>query len=125
VCLPRGGRTKGNPVTVHIIEDDPGVGDSLALLLGQIGHEVRVYPDAESFFEASPPTAHDTVIVDLGLPGLSGVQLIRWLNGLRIPPKVIAITGQPHRAIMEMLEGERPAILLRKPLNEEALVSHL
>lgn len=116
----------GVPVmTVHIIEDDPGVGDSLAMLLGQIGHCARVYPDAESFFEAAPPSSGDTVIVDLGLPGLSGVQLIRWINGLKQPPKVIAITGQSNRNIMEMLGDEQPAVLLRKPLTEEVLVSHL
>ena len=112
-------------MTVHIIEDDPGVGDSLALLLDQMGHDVRIYPDAESFFEVLPPSPHDTVIVDLGLPGLSGVQLIRWLNGLKVPPKIIAITGQSQRTIIEMFEGEEPAILLRKPLSEETLVSHL
>lgn len=112
-------------MTVHIIEDDPGVGDSLAMLLGQIGHSARVYPDAESFFEAPPPSSSDTVIVDLGLPGLSGVQLIRWINGLKQPPKVIAITGQSNRNIMEMLGDEQPAVLLRKPLTEEVLVSHL
>jgi FixJ family two-component response regulator len=112
-------------MTVHIIEDDPGVGDSLAMLLGQIGHSARVYPDAESFFEAPPPASGDTVIVDLGLPGLSGVQLIRWINGLKLPPKVIAITGQSNRNIMEMLGDEQPAVLLRKPLTEELLVSHL
>ena len=61
----------------------------------------------------------------LGLPGLSGVQLIRWINGLKQPPKVIAITGQSNRNIMEMLGDEQPAVLLRKPLTEEVLVSHL
>ena len=110
---------------VHIVEDDPGVGDSLALLLAQIGHDSRVYPDAESFFECHPPSPDDTVIVDLGLPGLSGMQVVRWLSGLKTPPKVIAITGQPSRAIAEVVDGHLPAILLRKPLTEESLVSHL
>lgn len=112
-------------MVVHIIEDDPGVSDSLALLLGALGHDPRVYPDAESFFECEPPQPQDTVIVDLGLPGVSGMQVIRWLTGLRVPPKVIAITGQPSRAIAEAVEGDTPPILLRKPLSEEALVTHL
>lgn len=112
-------------MVVHIVEDDPGVGDSLALLLSEIGHEPRVYPDAESFFECHPPKPQDTVIVDLGLPGVSGMQVIRWLTGLRVPPKIIAITGQPSRCIARVLEGQIPAILLRKPLTEESLVSHL
>jgi len=112
-------------VTIHIIEDDPGVADALALLLAQLGHQTVVHCDAESFFENPPPAAHDTVIVDLGLPGLTGIQVIRWIDQLQVRPKVIAITGQPKRVIMEMVADYTPAILLRKPLTEEALVEHL
>lgn len=112
-------------VTIHIVEDDPGVGDSLALLLGEIGHQVEVYPDAESFFEHTPPGPQDTVIVDLGLPGVSGVQLIRWVARLSTPPRVIAITGQSRRAITELFGDDLPPVLLRKPLTEEALVALL
>jgi FixJ family two-component response regulator len=112
-------------VIIHIVEDDPGVGDSLALLLDQIGHKSIIYPDAESFFEGKPPRQEDTVIVDLGLPGVSGMQLIRWLDSMKRPPKVIAITGQSSRAIADLFGTNIPAILLRKPLTEEALVAHL
>jgi FixJ family two-component response regulator len=112
-------------VTIHIVEDDPGVGDSLALLLGEIGHQVEVYPDAESFFEHVPPGPQDTVIVDLGLPGVSGVQLIRWVVRLSTPPRVIAITGQSRRAITELFGDDLQPVLLRKPLTEEALVALL
>ncbi|WP_417766777.1 response regulator [Stappia sp.] len=110
---------------IHIVEDDPGVGDSLALLLDQIGHKSFIYPDAESFFESKPPQQEDTVIVDLGLPGVSGMQLIRWLDSMKRPPKVIAITGQSSRAIGELFGTNMPAVLLRKPLTEESLVAHL
>ncbi len=110
---------------IHIVEDDPGVCDALSLLLRQIGHETIVYGDAESFFEAPPPDAADTVIIDLGLPGVNGVQVMRWLNRLTLRPKIIAITGQSQLAITRLLDGERPVVLLRKPLNEEALIRHL
>lgn len=119
------GRWGEAQVTVHIVEDDPGVGDALALLLQQIGHEVVVHPDAESLFEDPPPAAQDTVIVDLGLPGVSGVQVIRWLSRLKASPKIIAISGQPRKAIEKMLGDDQPAILLRKPLTEEAIIRHL
>lgn len=112
-------------MTIHIVEDDPGVGDSLALLLGEIGHQAEVYPDAESFFEHAPPGPQDIVIVDLGLPGVSGVQLIRWISRLAAPPRVIAITGQSRRAIAELFGDELQPVLLRKPLTEEALVALL
>lgn len=112
-------------MTIHIVEDDPGVSDALALLLTSVGHETATYADAESFFEEKPPGERDTVIVDLGLPGLTGIQLIRWVKGLKNQPKVIAISGQSSRAIDRLLDGDTPDVLLRKPLQEEALLQHL
>ncbi|WP_312846829.1 response regulator [Stappia sediminis] len=112
-------------MTIHIVEDDPGVSDALALLLASIGHETATYPDAESFFEVNPPGDRDTVIVDLGLPGLTGIQVIRWVKRLKHQPRVIAISGQSSRAIDRLLDGETADVLLRKPLQEETLLRHL
>ncbi|WP_209002058.1 response regulator [Stappia albiluteola] len=112
-------------MTIHIVEDDPGVGDALSLLLQQLGHETIVYADAEAFFRHTPPVDGDTVIVDLCLPGMPGMQVIRWLKSLNLQLKIIAISGQPQASIRRMLQGETPDILLRKPLREEALTKYL
>lgn len=108
-------------VAIHILEDDPGVADSLKLLLQQYGHRVMVHPDAESFFEHEPPSEQDVVIVDLGLPGISGAHVIRWLKNLRDAPRVIAITGQGQSSIDQALGSMDRPILLRKPLTEDKL----
>ena len=110
-------------MAVHILEDDPGVSDSLLTFLRGMGHDVVTYPDAESFFEAEPPSHDDTIIVDLLLPGISGARVIRWLQGLREPPRVIAITGQPQKAIEKQLRGLGNVQLLRKPLSSQTIAS--
>lgn len=123
-AAPAPGRAVGSGATdvaVHILEDDPGVSDALRLLLTQYGHKVIAHPDAESFFEARPPRHEDVVIVDLGLPGISGAQVIRWLGALERPPRIICITGQAQHAIDEQLGDVAPPILLRKPLTEDKL----
>ncbi|MCY1708222.1 response regulator [Pannonibacter sp. SL95] len=112
-------------MTVHIIEDDYGVADALATLLGGVGHDAICYPDAESFFEAPPPLSQDVVIVDLGLPGLSGVQVVRWLEKLKTPPRIIVISGQSNTQIRNVISKLRPVVFLRKPLSEDLLVPHL
>ncbi|ADZ71639.1 response regulator [Polymorphum gilvum] len=112
-------------MTVHIIEDDFAVADALAVLLSGVGHETVCYPDAESFFEARPPNPDDSVIVDLGLPGLSGVQVVRWLEQMRQPPRIIVISGQSNNQIRRIFDEIRPVVFLRKPLTEEALVPYL
>lgn len=111
--------------TVHIVEDDPGVSDSLRSLLQALGHDVVSHPDAESFFESAPPSDHDVVIVDLGLPGIGGAQVIRWLDRLTPRPRVVAISGQPQKVIEDELRGIPSVRLLRKPLSGDSLVAVL
>jgi len=111
--------------TIHIVEDDPGVSDSLRFLLQALGHDVVSHPDAESFFESSPPGGRDVIIVDLGLPGIAGSHVIRWLLKLDPRPRIIAITGQAQKVIEDELRGLPVVELLRKPLSGEALVSLL
>lgn len=110
-------------MAVHILEDDPGVSDSLLTFLVGMGLEVIAYPDAESFFEAEPPLPTDTIIVDLLLPGIGGARVIRWLQGMKQPPRVIAITGQPQSAIERQIRGLKHVQILRKPLNSETIAS--
>lgn len=116
---------KARVATTHIVEDDPGVSDSLRFLLQAVGLDVVTHPDAESFFECPPPSDADLVIIDLGLPGIGGANVIRWLLGLRRPPRVIAITGQSQKVIEDELHGLPGVHLLRKPLSGEVLMSLL
>lgn len=121
-----GRRRRVETVAVHILEDDPGVCDSLKLLLQQLGHRVNTYPDAETFFETPPPGPEDVVIVDLGLPGISGAHVIDWIAALKQAPRVIAISGQTQHQIDKQLAGVTHApILLRKPLTEAKLAELL
>lgn len=110
-------------MAVHVLEDDPGVSDSLLTFFVSMGFDVITHKDAESFFAANPPEPTDTVFVDLLLPGISGAQVIRWLLGLSKPPRVIAITGQARSAIERQIQGLGHVELLRKPLNAEAIAA--
>jgi FixJ family two-component response regulator len=112
-------------VAVIIVEDDSGVSDALQVLARELGHEVRAYPDGESFFTSPLPQPGDIVIVDILLPGISGFHVIRWLEGLAAPPRVIAISGQPHGALARQLEAGISAPLYRKPLSAAVLQSVL
>ena len=107
---------------VHILEDDPGVNESLRFLLQALDHTVLSYRDAVSFFDASPPGSEDLVIVDLGLPLIDGTSVIRWLERLSPSPKIVAISGQSQRKIEKALTGFDGVTILRKPLSGETLV---
>ena len=109
------------PLAVHILEDDPGVSDSLLMLFKNLGLEATAYPDAESFFETAKPVKDDTIIVDLLLPGISGATVIGWLKTLKEPPRIVAISGQAQSAIDRQLKDVGPVELIRKPLSIQTL----
>jgi FixJ family two-component response regulator len=108
-------------MTIHIVEDDPAVRDSLAVLLENMGHRVACYSDGESFLRAAQPIADDEVIIDLELPGISGPDIIRHLQGRDQPPRIIVISGEPEVAVRKQLKGIAVPHLLRKPLTADDL----
>ncbi|MEM6712457.1 MAG: response regulator [Pseudomonadota bacterium] len=110
---------------IHIVEDDHAVCDAVALFVRQMGHDVRTHSDAEGFFAAGIPGGEDIVIVDIGLPGMDGTQLVAWLNALADPPRILAITGQSQTIIRDFLEGAQTIDILRKPLSASELAVHL
>ncbi|GGK27166.1 response regulator [Salinarimonas ramus] len=110
---------------IHIVEDDFGVRDSLIELVSAFGFAARAYADGESFLSAGPPAAGDIVFVDLGLPGMSGTDVIRWIAAQKRAARVVAISGKPLGDI-EMMLRELPATpLLRKPLEADAIAAYL
>jgi FixJ family two-component response regulator len=112
-------------VTIHIVEDDPAVRDSLAVLLENMGHQVACYTDGETFLRAAQPLAGDSIIIDLEQPGISGPEVIRRLHQHDQPPRIIVISGQPEAAIRRELSGIAVPHLLRKPLTVEDLAACL
>lgn len=113
------------PMAVHVLEDDPGVSDSLSLLLDHLGFEVVRYADAEEFFRSTPPTGRDIVFVDLMLPGISGKEVIRWLKQLRDPPRIVVMSGQSQGTIEAELRGIGVTQVIRKPLSHTAITAQL
>ncbi|GGB48789.1 hypothetical protein GCM10011316_21150 [Roseibium aquae] len=111
-------------MAVHIIEDDFAVCDALTLFLQELGHYVLAYEDAETFFKAGLPKREDTVIVDVGLPGVDGRSVINWLQGMAAPPRIIAISGKPKVLLEDSIRGLSGIVVLRKPLSLSELSEH-
>jgi FixJ family two-component response regulator len=112
-------------MTIHLLEDDAGVNEALALLFTHFNFDVVRHDNAESLFEAAPPVSTDVVFVDLNLPGTSGADAIRWLQSLRNPPFIVVISGQSQSVIRAELAGMEVAAVLRKPLDQEVILGEL
>ena len=109
-------------MTVHIIEDDRAVADSLAMVLSQMGHDVKVYNDGRTFLDArlSPD---DKVILDLHLPDIGPVAILEHAKGQDV--SVIVITALGKAQIDREIPGFDPSRILRKPIDPAILVDML
>ncbi len=82
-------------LTVHIVEDDAAVRDSLALMLGLAGQRTAFFADAEAFLAAWREDWSGCVVADLKLPGASGLALQTEMRrrGSRLPFIIITAHG--------------------------------
>lgn len=79
----------GLPPVVHIIDDDEDVRRSLVFLLRSVEITALTYPTATDFLEELDPDEPAVVIVDVRMPGLSGLQLQEELAGRDFPAPVV------------------------------------
>jgi RNA polymerase sigma factor (sigma-70 family) len=78
---------------VHIIDDDDALRDSLVWLLESTGLKVASYPSAEAFLQVWSPALRGCLILDIRMPGMSGLELHEKLNSQHSTLPVIFITG--------------------------------
>lgn len=81
------------PATVVVIDDDAAVCDSLTALLESDGYRVRSFSTAAAFLAAYEPDIGGCVLVDVRMPGMSGLELQRVLAERSIKLPLIIMTG--------------------------------
>jgi two-component system, LuxR family, response regulator FixJ len=108
---------------VHVIDDDEALRDSLAFLLRAAQIEVRTYASAVAFLDALPDARASCVITDVRMPGMSGIDLLRRLQELKIGMPVIVITG--HGEVPLAVEAMKIGALdfLEKPFDDDVLLT--
>ncbi len=107
--------------TVFIVDDDPAVLRSLTALVKVVFPRVTTFPTAQDFLAAYDPEQPGCLVLDVALPGMSGLELQRKLVQERIDLPVVFITahGNVQMAVGAMQSG---AInFLEKPFHEQEL----
>ncbi len=112
----------GADIQVFIVDDDSAVREALSLLLKLEGFVPRGFADGTTFLEAIGEMIPACVVLDLNLPGRSGLELLQDLSQLKFPPPVIVISGQSDIAMAVTAMKYGACDVLEKPFAANILV---
>lgn len=109
--------------SVFIVDDDPSVRDALSLLLSLRGYATATFSSAEDFLSALQPEWRGCVVLDIRMPGMSGLELQRCLleGGPTLPVIVITAHGDVSAARQAFLADA--VDFIEKPFDSEQLLA--
>ncbi len=110
---------------VVIVDDDEAVREALPGLVRELGYAARVFGSAEEFLASDAVSSAKCLILDIGLPGISGPDLRRELARSGYITPTIFITGRAQDSIPPGLLPEGPVECLFKPFSDEDLKTAL
>jgi two-component system, LuxR family, response regulator FixJ len=111
--------------TIYIVDDDEGVRNSLRFLLKSVGLVPRTLASAKEFLETYKPTQPGCLVLDVRMPGMSGLELQQQLNlsGAIIPVIFITGHGDVPMAVEAMQHGASD--FLQKPFRDQDLIDRI
>ena len=111
-------------LSVFVVDDDPAVRNSLQFALELEGYAVRTFADAEQLLGRPDSERPCCLVIDYGLPGSNGLELLRALRQRDVAAPAILITSHPNRLLCE--RAERAGIpIVEKPLLADTLTDEI
>jgi FixJ family two-component response regulator len=114
----------GDPI-VFIVEDDPSMREALIDLLTSVGLSVEAFKSAREFLEYRRRDATACLVLDVRLPGLSGLDLQRELAHTESPIPIIFITGHGDIPMSVRAMKEGAVEFLAKPFRDQDLLDSI
>jgi FixJ family two-component response regulator len=108
--------------TVAVVDDDPSVRHAHSRLLRAAGLKVASFSSAEELLTGYGLARPSCLVVDLGLPGMSGAELAEKLRDTGELPPTVFVTGQPNAALSLAQRGLGEIPCLQKPCEPAQLL---
>jgi DNA-binding response OmpR family regulator len=81
-------------VRILIVDDEARLARHVASALIEAGHDPTTVHEGEAALKAAAGAAFDLIILDVGLPGMDGFEVLRQLRGQHIPSRVLMLTAR-------------------------------
>jgi RNA polymerase sigma factor (sigma-70 family) len=111
----------GAPV-VFVVDDDPSVRSSLKFLLSTVGLRVESFVSADTFLQKNPPDAPSCLVLDVRLPGLSGLDFQHELAARNIRIPIVFVTGHGDIPMSVRAMKAGAVEFLTKPFRDQDLL---
>lgn len=110
---------------VHLIDDDEAVRSSLALLISTVGLRVQAWSDPQTFMNDFDRQGIGAIVLDVRMPGISGLTVLDTLTSQGVDQPVIMLTGHGTVDMCRRAFKSGAAEFLEKPVDDEALLEAL
>ena len=110
---------------IHLIDDDEGVRNALSLLIGTVGLRVHTWPDAQCFIDGFDRQGIGAIVMDVRMPGLSGLAALDMLVAQGVDQPVIVLTGHGTVDLCRRAFKAGAAEFLEKPVDDDQLLDAL
>ncbi len=111
----------GAPI-VFVVDDDPSVRSSLKFLLSTVGLQVESFESAYNFLHRKPPDVPACLVLDVRLPGLSGIDFQRELAAKKIRIPIVFLTGHGDIPMSVRAMKAGAVEFLTKPVHDQDLL---
>ena len=107
---------------VFVIDDDPSIREAITNLIRSVGMSVQAFGSAKDFMASSRPNAPACLVLDVRMPGLSGLELQRELTDAGISIPIIFITGHGDIPMSVRAMKAGAVEFLTKPFRDQDLL---
>ena len=108
---------------IAVVDDDPGMLESIESLLNSADYEVRLFSTATALLESGVVPYVDCLISDVAMPVMDGLELARAVQAARPGLPVILVTGRPDLLHRSPLAGPDHYRVFKKPFNGQELLT--
>ncbi len=111
----------GNDFTVLVVDDDPGILETMADILGEMNFKVSTASDGYQAIERVKSGSFDAVMMDLRMPGIDGIETLKRIKVSKPDAKVILMTAYASDATVLAARKEGASTVLYKPIDLDKL----
>jgi FixJ family two-component response regulator len=107
---------------VHVIDDDVSLRDALSLMFPSIGLDVRTYASVPEFLDAGPHDGTGCIVLDVRLPGISGLDFQSRRDGFGIQLPIVLMTGHGDVPMSVRAMKAGAVDFLPKPFRDQDMI---